>query len=582
VLFHLSCDLTDPSHLDRPPILTSFQPEAKEVRAFLGDTLQFNICAADPDGKGLQSRFLLGDSVVSLSDSWVYVVEDTGLVTVKGSVTDGSESLEVLWQLERDQPENLPPVIQSYDPPVLNPVMIINHQLDFKLLAEDPDGLPISYFYKIADSVVSTSRHFSFLPNKLGETDITAYATDGEKYSWIKWHVRVTNNPDTIPPAAVDIVSLETGVEPGEINVSWIAVGENGMEGLPSYYQVRTSKTPIIDEYSWQRASDRPGEPPPAPPGEIQQMVIRDMNPADSVYVSIRAVDEFSNWSPLGECLVAKAKGQEVFGLIRNSITGEPIEGIELLIGLERAVTGPDGWFRFDALPLYTGIVYVADEKDPSNRGDYFNLQFPYTVQHDDSLYLWLIPNFDLDTDIYDDFFLFFRQMTDTYNNNFGNILRRWELPLDFYIEPYVHNDLDYAAVIEGVLDEFEALTGLDLFNIVDSPPDVGVRIEYQMDLYADNYSVELYTSDLKMPIKGLITFRTVYDPSSQWIFEKIIRHEVGHALGIKHSIDREHLMYGGVDINTKITHMTRDEMAVLHSMYNIPRMYLINNYKDN
>jgi predicted Zn-dependent protease len=582
IFLAISCDLTDTSHLDRPPILKAYQPNAKEIDTFLGDTLYFNISATDPDGAELQHCFMMNDSVVSNSNTWMYVVCDTGLVTVKGMATDGGVSLEIFWLMNRHQPENLPPVIRSFEPPDLNPVMIIGHQVDFRLVAEDPENLPISYFYKIADSLVSTSRHYSFLATRFGETEITAYATDGEKFNWVRWLVKVTDYPDTIAPAKVEIVDLETGVEPGEIYIRWIAVGEDGMQGLPSYYQVRTSKTPIVDEYTWQRSSDRPGEPSPAPAWQFQQMMIRDLNPADSVYVAIRAVDEFSNISPLSDPRRAKAKGQELFGSVRNSITNEPIPGVRLTIGKEEAVTESDGRYAFHALPFFTGTVIVQDEVNPLACGGYFDLHFYYTVQHEDTVNIWLIPNYDLETEIYDDFLLFFRHMTDTYNNIYSNILRTWELPFDFYIQPYVHNELDYAATIANVLDEYEAITGMDLFNIVDSPPDVGVRVNYQSDLYADNYHVEERSVDTRVPIKGLITFRTVYTPATKSVFEKIIRHEVGHAFGMKHSADRAHLMYGGVDINPGVSHMTSDELAILFSMYHIPRFFLITNYKEN
>jgi hypothetical protein len=566
--------------MDRPPILKAYQPAAKEITAFLGDTLSFNISATDPDGLELENFFMMEDSVVSDSNTWIYVVQDTGSVTITGVATDGKVALEIFWQMERLLPENLPPEIRSFEPPDQNPVMIINNQLDFRVLAEDPENLPISYFYKIADSVVSTSRHYSFLASRIGETEITAYVTDGEKFSWVEWLVRVTDYPDTIAPAQVEIISLETGTEPGTLTLQWIAVGEDSMDGIPSYYQVRTSSSPIVDEFTWQRGSDRPGEPSPAPSGEVQGMVIRDLKPAEYVYVAIRAVDEFSNISPLSDSPRAKVKGQELYGFVKNSATGEPIEGIRLLIGMEHAITDSEGWFAFDALPFFTGTVIVNDEDDPMDYGNFFDLRFLYTVQHNDTLHLWLLPNIELVTELYDDFLVFFKQMSDTYNHTFGNILRTWEIPIDFYIKPLVHNELDYAATIEDILDEYEVLTGFDLFNIVDSPPDVGVRTEYRSNLYADNYGVEERSSDLKLPIKGVITFRMSYDPSTKGIFEKIIRHEVGHALGLKHSVDTDHLMYGGVDFHANITHLDSDEMAVLLSMYHIPRVFVINQYK--
>ncbi len=574
-ILYTSCDLTDPSHLDRPPVLKHYIPEAGYVTAFLEDTVTFAITAEDPDGSKIKQYFYLGDSLVSVASSWNYIVEDTGMITVKGMATDGGRPLEVRWELERLKPENLPPVIVLFEPPELNPVIIIGNELNFTILAEDPESEPLTYFYKIADSVVSTSRHYAFLATSIGNFGVTAYVTDSERFRSKSWQVRVTDYPDTISPAKVEILSLETGTEPGELFVDWIAVGEDSMEGIPSYYRVRTSTIPIIDEFTWERASDRPGEPAPAAPGEVMEMTIRDLIPAEFVYVSVRAVDEYGNISPLSDSPGASVKGMEIFGELRDALTNEPIEGARVSLEgytADQDTTDANGLFDFLELPIYSGKLIISDEGDPQEYGAYFDYHQPYTVTHGEILQFWLLPNIQLDTQLYPEFLNFFRHMTDTFTHPFGNILRTWEIPVDIYVPPFVNHDLDYEATIKGILDEFEALTNIDFFDIVDGPPDVGVLVKYDPDIDRDKYRVTQWSPGMQFPIKGEISFRTSYTASTPTAFEKIIRHEVGHALGMKHSIDENHIMWGGAGENPAIVYITQDELRLLLCMYRLPR----------
>ena len=73
----------------------------------------------------------------------------------------------------------------------------------------------------------------------------------------------------------------------------------------------------VIDQ-----ASDRPGEPDPINPGEIQTMVVAELPPATEVFVSVRAVDEFGNMSNLTTSVGEWSKGNEIYGRIINSISG--------------------------------------------------------------------------------------------------------------------------------------------------------------------------------------------------------------------------------------------------------------------
>jgi hypothetical protein len=567
-----SCNITEPSYIDRPALVKHFSPKDRRLTVFLDDSLLFTLSASDPDGKKIRQYFMLDDSLVAEGAEWLYIVQDTGLATITGVATDGHYPQHISWELDRLKPVNLKPVIKSFDPPDSDPIVIIGNQLDFSIQAEDPEGKSLSYFYTVDDVVVTVSRRYSFVAVELGDYVVKAVVSDGEKFNSKTWTVHVSEVPDLIPPAPVEIVSVETGQEPGELVVQWIAVGADSMEGLPAYYRLRTSSREILIEEHWDQASDRPGEPPPATPGEIQTMVVADLPPAELVYVSVRAVDEFGNMSELGNSMGNSAKGNEVYGRIINSVTGDPIEGIRVWFeGLSYLATFSDaqGRFAFTELPRYdNGNIIIDDEDNPYSYGTYFRFEKPYTVVNGDNLNFSILPNVQLDTTIYPDFLNFFINITSHSN---GNYLRTWDIPVDIYVKPFVKDSLDYRTTVIGILDEYEANTGMDLFNLVSGPPALGLEVIYD-DPAHDEYSILEWSTDIRrLPVRGRITFRTCYSAGNRVSFQKVIRHELGHALGMSHSLDTNHIMYGGAAA-PYVFYMSQDELILLKSMYRLPR----------
>ena len=573
-----SCGSDDPARVGRPPVVKSYAPESRELSRMVGDTLEFRISAFDPDRDPLTTRYEINGSPAANTANWDFAVVDTGLFVVRGSVRDGEHESFIEWRLTAEKPVNLPPVIVAVEPVEASPTLIIGNRLDFAVLASDPENAKLAYTFTVNDSLVSTERQFSYLAASVGTKRVRATVSDGEHQVARDWQLKVTNIPDTFPPAEVEITFVAPGDEPGTVDLEWVAVGRDGMVGLPSEYEVRTSPEPILTEADWLSASDRPGVPDPAPPGETMRMTLTGLLPARSTYVAVRASDDFGNESPIGEPVVVTTRGMRFGGFVRDARTGVGLVDAVVTFGVGEARTDAEGRYQFEELGPGEGTLAARDETGAAV-GAYFDYDLPYTVQHDDEVDFYLLPNYPMQSPNYTDFLQFYRTMTDIAGSPYYAQQRRWALPINLYVRPYTREGLDYKATVERVAQEFDAIIGTQVFNLVSTAPAEGVQVAYNDQIARDRYTVTEWTSDW-YPRVGLVEFRTVYTPSTVGVLEVTARHEFGHAIGLNHSSDFSHLMVGGPAPSAQF--FTSDEVALIRCLYHIPRGWDNRRYQRN
>lgn len=577
VLAVASCGSNDPARVDRPPVVNSFSPSTRTLNAFVGDTLQFKIDASDPDHDALTTSYAVDDHFVFDGTTWNYVIEDTGAVSVRGTVSDGEHASYIDWHLTSSIPINFPPTIETSLPLEANPVLVIGNTMNFAVIAEDPERTPLTYSFAVNDSLVSTSRQFVYRATSVGLKKISVVVSDGEKTAGHEWQLKVTTVPDNIPPATVIITLAETGQEPGEVNIEWTAVGRDNMTGLPSQYQVRTSPVPMVTEQDWARGSDRPNVPAPVQPGQTMRMVVSGLQPARPTYIAVRAIDDFANISALPPPVQAVTRGMRFGGRVIDTVTWQGIPGASVNWGTEWKTTGANGEFEFTEQGLADGTIVVRDELG-AGVGNYFDYSKPYSAKHLDVVNLYLIPDYQLTTTFYADFLEFFRKMTDIQGNPYPADQRRRDLPLPLYVRPYDKGGLDYAQAVREVADEFDAILGQQVFSVATDPlPSIRVETTYNTIIERDQCEVLVWSADW-YPLVSLITFRTVYNATNVDGMKVIIRHEFGHALGLNHSFDTRHIMVGGPA--PSVPHFTPDEIAVLRTYYAIPKGWNVRYYE--
>ncbi len=563
-----ACGSDDPTRVGRPPVVESYSPSNQSLTVYVGDAVDFRLTSFDPDYDALATAYSVDGVQVARGERFHYVVADTGDVTITGTVGDGEHTSSIEWKLVRKTPINLPPSFTAALPLETNPTLVINNDMNFGVLAVDPEGVPITYQFTVDDVPVADARQFVYHAVATGTKTVTAWASDGVHTVSRSWRLKVTEVPDAIPPAGVDIVFIDTGTDPGEVDLQWIAVGKDGMTGVASQYRVRTSPTPIINDTDWDRASERPGVPDPVAAGQVMSMTLTGLQPARMTYVAIRAEDDFGNQSPLLESSSATTRGMTITGVVRDARTRLPIAGVQVNFGLTNTLSDASGLWTLSELGMGTDVIGVRDETGPEI-GAYYDYTLPYTVVHGDVVELYLLPNLPLETTQYPDFLTWFRTMTDIAGNPFGAQTRRWELPITLYVRAFTKGGLDYRATIEGVAREFNTILGEEVFTVVSTGVTNGVETAYIDDLPHDNYGIEEWTSDW-YPRRGLIEFRTAYSEPTQSVLEVVARHEMGHVLGLNHSTDMAHIMVGGVA--PQVDYFANDEIAALQCGYNLPR----------
>ena len=111
--------------------------------------------------------------------------------------------------------------------------------------------------------------------------------------------------PDDVSDLAASAATLLS------LTVGWTAVGDDGLVGQATSYDVRYSTSPI-SELNWPSATQATGEPSPQPIGSPETFTIPGLNHSSTYYVGLKVTDEIGNQSGLSNHLQADTRDGSV------------------------------------------------------------------------------------------------------------------------------------------------------------------------------------------------------------------------------------------------------------------------------
>ncbi|MFN8589390.1 MAG: S8 family serine peptidase [Candidatus Eisenbacteria bacterium] len=128
------------------------------------------------------------------------------------------------------------------------------------------------------------------------------------------------SEPDTIPPGAVGDLAVES-VGSTSLDLTWTATGDDGSDGRATRMELRWSTAPLTDE------NYLGGVPaaltPPLDPGSTEHARLYGLPIATTVYVAVRALDEFGNPGPISNVASATTLAAPVAAVAPASLAAD-------------------------------------------------------------------------------------------------------------------------------------------------------------------------------------------------------------------------------------------------------------------
>ncbi len=577
----------DPLEPNNPPVIEFYYPPQQYLNMTVPDSCLFVIKASDADGDIIDYRFLVGDSVLGLRDTIMFFAVDSGYFHIQGLAMDGSGCATRSWHITVDAKPNEPPLINKFLPLQQYVSCTVGETLEFMFSVIDDDPEDLVYSYELARIEGGGDRKFYGSPTLVyrflerGEFDLRGIVWDGEYGDTIQWFVSVTGDPDTIAPGAIIDLAGRTGDYLGHVVVTWTAPGDDGSDGTASAYEVRTWTEPILTEEDWNEASPKKNTPVPGPVGTIETMVVRALNPGTYVYLTMRAIDDFFNYSPLGNCIRLLVRGIDARGHAYAMHTGEPLGGIYVTSYECSDTSDASGAYLLKNLPYYVSYIRASDENAAGEVGAYYDSRDTVNdpgevIEHD----FYLMPSLGIHCsgnpgEYGNRFIRFFKEVTAT-SGRFerSTVYHGWNhWPLAVHNPEKVFESVDLQAAARGAMDEWEELTGYDLFVEVDRKEDADVWIVY--DDVRDgkhHYRTVEWNPDGTPKVREITIFPSNTSTSVIYVSHVVFAHELGHVLGfLDHSSDPGHIMFWFL---TQVRHVTIDEANVIKIVQNTPFIF--------
>jgi hypothetical protein len=378
---------------------------------------------------------------------------------------------------------------------------------------------------------------------------------------------------DRVPPQGIVDLGLAYPTVGGSAVLTWTAPRDDDERDTVARYEIRYAYSAPFD---WEISLLAPDPPDPVKEGENQRYELAEPLRGCDLYAAIRSYDADGNVSPISGVASVHVDGYNLEGWCKDAVSGEPLEGLDVEI-IDRHVhlLNTDAQGRYRLTDLTTGVVNVTLRSGATGK-NYHNYSYTFEPSGDTSLEHPMIEYVPTENPVGRNILELFLRGAGGLTNR-DPLLKKWQsYPVAVYVPPLVNaHGLDYEDFCKRAAEYWNDKTGLDVFVLVDMPPDVGVTMAFKTpaEMGIQN-GITHHGNDAEgFPWKSDIDLvDTFADPDKLW---SVALHELGHAIRIRH-LPEGYLMYAGQPLPTTITN---DEVKVVQLYLILPNEYDVTVY---
>jgi len=360
---------------------------------------------------------------------------------------------------------------------------------------------------------------------------------------------------DMTPPAAVKDLSITYDPSTETAELTWSAPRDPGASPRVARYEIRYSYSLPLNMDIALRIDD---PPIPGVPGHVESVEIANPQRGRDLYAVVRSYDDAGNPSPVSGIAHRYVDGHQFSGQCIDAWSGLPLSGLDATVTsrrVTRLATDAAGRFQLDSVA--GGAVNVSIRGTGATVFHTINHAFE---MNDDVSILYKMIEYH-PTDLSFDSILQTFLVAINFNAT-GPIFRKWRtVPVPVYIPTYTSSlGTNYDSLAVAAVEYWETSTGVDLFELVDSIPEVGVEMRFlpqsAMGIY--NGRTERTNDSNNYPFHDTVKIVNSYAPTSNLFL--VFVHELGHTIRLEHLPHPRYIMYA----STLPSKISDDEVLVV------------------